>query len=384
MKDKLFNIIDDLNAEYVKMWEDICNIESPWSFKAGVDAVGEYFIRHANERGWKVDVFEQERAGNVVAITMNPEIDAAPIAFSAHMDTVHEVGAFGYPPVKVDWENDRIYGPGVTDCKSGIVQGFLAMEALRLMGYKKRPIVMYLQSDEESGGKLSADATINHICEIAQGSVAFFNLEGGSPGQVCIGRKGIVSFNFTVTGIEAHSAGCATNGANAILEAAYKIIELEKFKDRYGLTCCCAVINGGTKHNIVPGECKFVANVRFAKMSELDYFISEAERICEDIKVPGCTCKMEIPRIRPAMEVCDRNIELVGKMNDILRENGFEELKWVTNSGGSDAANVSAAGIPTVDSMGPFGGKIHTPNEFGIISSLAEQTKKLAIIAYEL
>ena len=384
MKDKLFNIIDDLNAEYVKMWEDICNIESPWSYKAGVDAVGEYFIRHANERGWKVDVFEQERAGNVVAITMNPEIDAAPIAFSAHMDTVHEVGTFGYPPVKVDWENDRIYGPGVTDCKSGIVQGFLAMEALRLMGYKKRPIVMYLQSDEESGGKLSADATINHICEIAQGSVAFFNLEGGSPGQVCIGRKGIVSFNFTVTGIEAHSAGCATNGANAILEAAYKIIELEKFKDRYGLTCCCSVINGGTKHNIVPGECKFVANVRFAKMSELDYFISEAERICEDIKVPGCTCKMEIPRIRPAMEVCDRNIELVGKMNDILLENGFEELKWVTNSGGSDAANVSAAGIPTVDSMGPFGGKIHTPNEFGIISSLAEQTKKLAIIAYEL
>ena len=384
MKEKLFNIIDDLNAEYVKMWEDICNIESSWSCKAGVDAVGEYFIRHANERGWKVDVFEQERAGNVVAITMNPEIDAAPIAFSAHMDTVHEVGAFGYPPVKVEWENDRIYCPGVTDCKSGIVQAFLAMEALRLVGYKKRPVVMYLQSDEESGGKLSADATINHICEVAQGSVAFFNLEGGSPGQVCIGRKGIVSFNFTVTGIEAHSAGCATNGANAILEAAYKIIELEKFKDRYGLTCCCSVINGGTKHNIVPGECKFVANVRFAKKSELDYFISEAERICEDIKVPGCTCKMEIPRIRPAMEVCDRNIELVGKMNDILLENGFEELKWVTNSGGSDAANVSAAGIPTVDSMGPFGGKIHTPNEFGIISSLAEQTKKLAIIAYEL
>ena len=384
MKDKLFSIIDGLNEEYVKIWEDICNIESPWSYKAGVDAVGEYFIRHANERGWKVDVFEQERAGNVVTITMNPDVDAAPIAFSGHMDTVHEVGAFGYPPVKVDWENDRIYGPGATDCKSGIVQAFLVMEALRLVGYKKRPVVMYLQSDEESGGKLSADATINHICEVAQGSVAFFNLEGGSPGQVCIGRKGIVSFNFTVTGIEAHSAGCATNGANAILEAAYKIIELEKFKDRYGLTCCCSVINGGTKHNIVPGECKFVANVRFAKKSELDEFISTAEKLCQDIKVPGCTCKMEIPRIRPAMELCDRNIELVGKMNDILRENGFEELKWVTNSGGSDAANVSAAGIPTVDSMGPFGGKIHTPNEFGIISSLAEQAKKLAIIAYEL
>ena len=382
MKDKLFQIIDELNVEYVKMLEDVCNIESPWNYKEGVDAVGEYFIRHANARGWKVDVFNQERAGNVVTITMNADVDAAPIAFSGHMDTVHAVGSFGNPPTRIDWENDKIYGPGTTDCKGGIVTGFLAMEALSKVGYNKRPVVMYLQSDEESGGKLSADATINHICEVAQGTAAFFNLEGGSPGKVCIGRKGIVSFEFTVTGVEAHSAGCATNGANAILEAAYKIIELEKFKTPKGLTCCCSVINGGTKHNIVPGECKFVANVRFAKMSELDEFIATAEKLCQDIKVPGCTCKMVIPRIRPAMEICDRNIALVDKLNKIWRENGIEEFQWIFNGGGSDAANVSAAGIPTVDSMGSTGGKIHTPEEYGIISSIADYAKRLAVATY--
>ena len=110
MKERLIGIIDELNVEYVKMWEDICNIESPWSYKAGVDAVGEYYIKYAKERGWKVDVFEQELVGNVVAITMNPEVDAAPIALSGHMDTVHEVGSFGVvPPTRVDWENDKIY-----------------------------------------------------------------------------------------------------------------------------------------------------------------------------------------------------------------------------------------------------------------------------------
>ena len=103
MKDKLISIIDELNADYVKIWEDICNIESHWSNKAGVDAVGQYFIDYANERGWKVEVFEQERAGNVVILTMNPEVDAAPIAFSGHMDTVLECVSFGYPPVRVDW-----------------------------------------------------------------------------------------------------------------------------------------------------------------------------------------------------------------------------------------------------------------------------------------
>lgn len=382
MKDKLLQTIDELNVEYVKIWEDICNIESPWHNKKGVDAVGEYFIRYAEERGWKVEVFEQERAGNVVILTMNPEVDAAPIAFSGHMDTVHEVGSFGYPPVKVDWENDKIYGPGTTDCKGGIVVGFLAMEALRRVGYKERPVVMYLQSDEESSGKLSADATINYICERAQGSVGFFNLEGGySGGAVCMARKGVVSFEFTVTGVEAHTAACATSGSNAILEAAYKIIELEKFKDKDGLTCCCAVINGGTKHNIVPGECKFTANVRFAKMSELDEFIKAAEAICQDIKVPGCTCKMVLPRLRPAMELCDRNMALFNRANEILRENGQDEMKYLISAGGSDAANVSHSGVPAIDSLGNLGAGIHTVNEYGIISSLAAQAKRLAIIA---
>lgn len=384
MKDKLFSIIDELNTEYVKIWEDICNIESPWHCKEGVDAVGEYFIRHANARGWRVEVFPQERAGNVVIITMNPEVDAAPIAFSGHMDTVHEVGSFGNPPVKVDWENDKIYGPGTSDCKGGIVVGFLAMEALWRVGYKARPVVMYLQSDEESGGKLSADATINHVCERAQGSVGFFNLEIGWRNSVCLGMKGVVSFEFIVSGVEAHSSACATVGSNAILEAAYKIIELEKFKDAEGLTCCCAVINGGTKHNIVPGECRFVANVRFAKMSQLDEFIAAAEKICADVKVSGCSCKMVMPRMRPAMELCDRNFDLFHKMNEIWRENGLKEASYYTSLGGSDAANVSHSGVPAIDGMGNFGSNIHSIYEYGIISSLAEQAKRLALVSYYL
>ncbi len=58
------------------------------------------------------------------------------------------------------------------------------------------------------------------------------------------------------------------------------------------------------------------------------------------------------------------------------------KLKYIVNAGGSDAANVSAAGIPAVDNMGSFGGKIHTVDEFGIISSLAAQAKRLASAAY--
>ena len=132
MSKNLFNEIEKLKGKYIKVWEDVCNIESPTKDKAGVDKVGEYFINLAKEQGWEVEVFEQPVAGNVVCITMNPNASLPPVSLSGHIDTVHPHGVFGYPPVKMDEE--KIYGPGVLDCKGGVVSGFFAMEALKNFG----------------------------------------------------------------------------------------------------------------------------------------------------------------------------------------------------------------------------------------------------------
>ena len=382
MTNKLFKKIDELNEQYIEIWREVCEIESPTCLKSGVDAVGEYFRSYARKRGWKIDVFPEERAGDVVKITMNPDSDGTPIALSGHMDTVHAVGTFGYPAVRMDKE--KIYGPGVTDCKGGIVAGFLAMDALHECGFSSRPVIMYLQSDEEGGGKYSGDRTINRICEAAQGSAAFLNLEGGRYGEITAFRKGIASFEFTVRGVEAHSSLCATNGSNAILEAAYKIIELEKFKNRDGLTVSCTVINGGTVHNTIPGKCIFIANARFATMAELDMIREYCRQLAKDSKVDGCTCEVVLPRVRPAMEPCDKNSKLLSKMNDIFSKNGLKKLLPGTAIGGSDAANASVAGIPTVDGLGVIGGKIHTTDEYAYLSSLGEQAKRIALVIYYL
>ena len=56
---EMFNTIDNLNESYIKIWEDVCNIESPTKFKAGVDACGEYFAEFARGKGWKVEYFRQ-------------------------------------------------------------------------------------------------------------------------------------------------------------------------------------------------------------------------------------------------------------------------------------------------------------------------------------
>ena len=323
--EKYFEAIDSLYEKYLRVWEEFCNIESPTDCKSGVDACGDYMSRIARGLGMTVDVFEQPVSGNAVCITLNPDADGAPLCVSGHMDTVHPVGSFGSPAVRV--EGDKIYGPGVTDCKGGIVAGMLALEALQKAGYKKRPVRLLLQSDEENGSKRSNKATIKYICEKAKGAVGFLNLEGHGAGTTCIQRKGIITFRLTVTGIAAHSCNVANEGANAIADAAYKIIEIEKIKDDEGVTCNCGVISGGTVVNSVPDRCEFMVNVRYATAQQLEWITDRINEIAATEHVKGCHCQVSVESFRVAMEYSERNVELLQKVNVALERSGLPLLK---------------------------------------------------------
>ena len=376
---KLFEKIDELNAKYIRIWVDSCNIESPTDFKVGVDECGRYLADVAGDFGCDIEILEQNVAGNVYTFTINKESQNQPITLSAHIDTVHPLGAFGSPATRI--EGNKILGPGVTDCKGGVIAAMQAMEALKLCGFTDRPVRLILQTDEETGSSTSGRATINYMCESSKDSVAFLNLEGISKKNVaCIERKGIANFTLTVRGKEAHSANCATQGANAILEAAHKVIELEKLKDAAGLTCNCGVISGGTVSNTVPGECTVKANVRFANAEQLAWVKDYMQTVADTVYVEGCKTTVELTRLRVAMEYCDRNARLFEKINDILVSSGLDAISITKHKGGSDAAEITEAGIPCLDSFGTKGGDIHSPGEYGLIDSLPEAAKRIAAV----
>ncbi len=377
MTKKIFDKIDELTPKYLKFWEDICNMETPTMDKARIDAFGEYFIEIAKEMGLKWEVFESV-TGNVVTLTLNPDSKKAPICLSAHIDTVHPLGSFGTPAVKID--GDKIYGPGVTDCKGGFAISMLVLDALNQLGYKDRPVMLIMQSDEEAGSRPINKININYICEKAKVARAFFNLEGATKGHVCIERKGLITYTVKIQGIEAHSSICATHGASAILEASHKIIELEKFKDKDGITCACGVIKGGTTHNTVPGYCEFRANFRFKTDSQFKQIAKFMKELEEKVYVNGTVTTVEEYGSRPAMEYVERNVELFNTINKIFEESGLSTLKPKQAIGGSDAAQVTMAGIPCLDNLGVVGGNIHNQGEYAEVDSLNEYAKRLAVI----
>ncbi len=376
---ELFEKLEALNDQYIKVWEDLCNIESPTADKQAVDEAGRYLIRFAEERGWQVEINRQEVAGDALCITMNPEADAAPISFSGHIDTVHPKGLFGYPPVRMD--ETFIYGPGVVDCKGGVVASLMAMDALMQCGFKSRPVQLIVQSDEETGSKTSGKKTVEFMCEKAKGSVAFLNTESMSKGKAVLSRKGILRYRFDIHGIAAHSAKCY-NGASAIAEAAHKILALEPMKDKDGLTCNCGVINGGTVANTVAAECSLTVDIRHTTEKQGEEALALLAQLAENSTISGCTCDLVKVSDRPAMELVERNIKLLEAMNDIYEANGMTRLEIDSANGGSDGAYTTVAGIPTVDKLGVQGNDIHSVRERGLLTSLVESAKRLAAIAY--
>ena len=379
----LFSAIDTLYETYLSIWEEICNIESPTNCKEGVDAVGSYVVNIARKYGWQVEYQREEISGDAICITMNPEAKAQPVSLSGHMDTVHPIGLFGSPAVTMD--EKHIYGPGVTDCKGGIVAALLAMEALEKVGFTARPVQLLLQSDEENSSINSQKRTIHWICEKAKDAVAFLNLEPvleGLKGKATVARKGIANYRFDVTGIAAHSSRCATDGASAIREAAYKLLELEKCKDVDGITCSCGVISGGTVVNTVPETCSFDVNFRFFTMEQYAQVEKLVRTVADTVYVPGCTCVLTQTSFRVPMEERERNYKLLDAMNDIFEENGLSRLEPRKVNGGADSADVTMAGIPCLDSLGVVGGRIHAKEEYGVKESLKESAKQIAAVTY--
>ena len=377
----LFKKIDELSPKYIKVWEDVCNIESPTSYKEGVDKVCEYFVKMAEEKGWDIEVQKQEVAGDVACITLNPTAKGAPVCLSGHMDTVHPIGLFGTPPVHID--EKYIYGPGVIDCKGGCVSSFLAMDALEQIGFGDRPVKLILQSDEETGSKTSGKKTVEFMCEKAKDAIAFLNTEGTgdkNPYNLVIKRKGILRFRFNITGKAVHSSVCYV-GTNALTEAAHKIIELEKMKTPDGLTCNCGVIEGGTTVNTVAEKCSFLADIRFATNEEEKQARDFVARIAEKSFVEGSVCELEEVSNRPAMEYSEKNEELFNTINKIFEQSGLPTRTTVFSNGGSDTAYTTQAGIPCLDCFGVFGSGIHSVNERALLSSLAESAKSMAAIA---
>ncbi len=371
----LFDTIEKYKEKYTEFWKDICLFETNSRNKKRINELNDFIEKFALADGLSCKRYSFENAGDYLIIDTNSEAEKG-FLLIAHTDTVFEDGVFGDPAVKIS--GDKMYGPGVIDCKGGIAMAFLMMRSLSDIGYDKN-IRLILVSDEEVDNALS-NGGIDVIKENARGYKGAFCLEVGKHGEALVGRKGILRYKITVHGKAAHSGIDYFNGINSIYEASKKIIALQESSRRDGATYSCNIIEAGTVMNIVPDKCSFFVDIRFKNYEEK----SEAERVVEQVSstdyIGGTSCEAVKISSRDPFVFTDANLELFKKVKSIADEFGLEELSPAENGGGSDAAYVGAVGVPTICGIGATGDFCHTVKEYANIDSLAKRAKILATL----
>jgi len=289
-----------------------------------------------------------------------------------HMDTVFDYGTAAERPFRIDGE--RATGPGVSDMKGGLLAGLHALAALQAIGV--RPSVTFVANpDEEIGSPFSTP----HIRRLSRAHDAALVLEcARANGDIVSARKGIADYEITLTGRAAHAGVEPEKGRSAIVEAAHQVLALHALNGRWpSVTVNAGVIEGGTRPNVVAASCRMELDVRASSSAEFDQAAAEVKAIVTRPTLGGIGAELRQVAFHPPMERTPANARLAELAIAIAAELGFEVRDTLTG-GASDANTTSAAGLPSLDGLGPIGGDDHSADEWLDLASVAPRTTLLA------
>ncbi len=359
---------------YLDELRDVCAIDSDSHNKAGLDKMATYLEARMRGLGMDVTIVEQEQWGNDLIGTLQGEGEGS-VLLLGHMDTVYPIGTAARRPMRV--EDGIAYGPGVIDMKGGILLGFYAIEALLALSYRAFGEIRFLcVSDEEISVRHSLPL-MRRACEGCTGALV---LEAArANGDIVSVRKGNAWYTLTAQGRSAHAGVEPEKGRNAILEIAYQTQQLTSLNGwREGISINPGSISGGTAPNVVPESAMARFDLRFLHTE--DRLATEA-RWHEMLKkhcIPEVeTTLMLEPDSRNPMALSPASQKMATMAKDIAAILGFP-LHDTTTGGASDGSFVTDYGIPTLDGLGPIGGRDHSPYEYLLLDSIAPRAALLA------
>lgn len=353
---------------------ELVEIESPSDDRNAVNRAAGLVVGWAHELGAEVTRHDGGSFGDVVELRFGAGLNGKPALLLGHLDTVYPMGTLATMPWREVTGEDgvRLRGPGVVDMKAGVVMALEAIAALRELEALRRPVTLLLNPDEEVGSEVSRP----HTERLARESAAVLVLEPAQGLAYKTARKGVGHFELTVHGVAAHAGVDFASGHSAVLEMARLIEEVSSWTDTsIGRTVNVGVIAGGTRSNVIAGECRAEVDVRVVTMDDA----ARVEEMFRALRTrdEACTLRIEGGINRPPMERSAGTVKLFQTAQRLASEIGLD-LQEAATGGGSDGNFTAAIGVPTLDGMGAVGGGAHSPGEYVVASHLVERTALLA------
>jgi len=366
-------------ARYPRFLEELAalvDIDCGSYTPAGVNRVADVVADQLAEMGATVERIPHQPAGSEQQlgdlVIGRLEGEGPRVLLIGHMDTVFDPGAAAARPFTITGE--RATGPGVSDMKGGLLAGLHAIASLHSIG--THPNVTFVANpDEEIGSPFSTP----HIRRLAGDHDAALVTEcARANGDIVSARKGIADYRIALTGRAAHAGVEPEKGLSAILEAAHQVVALHDLNGRWpGVTVNAGVISGGTRPNVVAERCMIELDLRATTAAAFETAATEVERIVGKPRLEGVSAKLHRVAHHPPMERSPASARLAELAIAIATELGFT-VRDAATGGASDGNTTSAAGLPTLDGLGPIGGDDHSVDEWLDVSSIVPRTALLA------
>jgi glutamate carboxypeptidase len=293
---------------------------------------------------------------------------APSVLLVGHYDTVWPLGTLEQVPI--ERRDGRLHGPGTFDMKAGIVLALHSLAALADLD----GVALLLTCDEESGSRTSRRL----IEECASRASAVLVLEpGAAGGALKVGRKGVASYRIRLQGRAAHAGLEPERGINAVVEAAYEVLDAAALAaPAEGTTVTPTVVHGGTAVNVVAEAATVEIDVRAMSVGELDRVSTSLQ---SRATATDATRTVDTISWRPPLErhMADA---LFARAQEVASALGLPAPSGVVVGGGSDGNYTAALGVPTLDGLGAVGDGAHAPHEHIQIEALAPRAALLAAL----
>ncbi|MFT6167453.1 MAG: acetylornithine deacetylase [Vicingaceae bacterium] len=183
------------------------------------------------------------------------------ILLNSHHDTVKPNKAYTNDPFNAIEKDGKLFGLGSNDAGGCLV----SLMSLFVHFYEKKDLqynlILAATAEEEVSGKNGIFSLLNILPPIDFAVV-------GEPTemQLAIAERGLLVIDAYAKGVSGHAAHENTENAiyNALADINWiKTYQFPKISPTLGkVKMSVTQINAGTQHNVVPGSCKFVIDVR--------------------------------------------------------------------------------------------------------------------------
>jgi glutamate carboxypeptidase len=300
------------------------------------------------------------------------------ILLSGHYDTVYGADDPFQTCTLVDERTLR--GPGVADMKGGIVVMLAALRAFERSPHAAKLGVEVLLTPDEETGSFGSAPLFEAAAQSKTFSLALVFEPARPNGDLVRSRKGTGNFVATCHGRAAHAASPIRAGRNAVVALAEFLVAAHRVPDEMpGVMLNVANIRGGgAATNVVPDFAEAQLDLRITQAADRAPLLARLHELAAPINArEGFRLELTGAFNRPPKECVPVEEIAFAAMQQSAREVGVAPFTWIHTGGASDGNNLSAAGLPNLDGLGPIGDKLHSADEFVNLPSIGQRAAML-------